>query len=450
MELFSKIWLRLNANPVKTIVFTAILFRVAILFLYGQITPYPDSDDYIALANRLLRLDLSGYEGERSPGYPFLLAFFSLPFLSSHGVILLIIPFVQMLAGIFALILLYRICLTVNIRKELALAISLFFSCYLPTVFFEFTILTESLTLFVVMLIFYYFFCYLYQEKTPGKLVAITLLCAYLVLIKPFYIFLPFILFTFLLLYKKLSVSVVSKWLIIWLIPLFAFLGWSYVNKMNTGHFVSTTFYGFNLAQNCVSFAEKTTPEYQEIGEIYARYRDNRVSDNEEAMVIWDAYFELIEKTGLSYPDLSALLYDYSIATIKKNPVSYLKQVFVSWRDFWKTSLYWEPQGFSVPVATDAVLYIIYISYAERILLQLAKMLFVLLIPYNIIVVVRRKQISPALIISVVVVTASVLQAFATYGTNSRFSYPFEMLMAVSVVLNIVNYIQSRRKKQAI
>ncbi|MDH6308590.1 4-amino-4-deoxy-L-arabinose transferase-like glycosyltransferase [Dysgonomonas sp. PFB1-18] len=447
MKLLGKIWQWLNTYPVGTIVFTAILFRIAILFLYGQITPYPDSEDYIALGNKLLHLDLSGYEGERSPGYPFLLALFSLPFFSSHGVILLLIPFVQMLAGIFTLILLYKICLIVNIRKEVALAVSLFFSCYLPTVFFEFAILTESLTLLVVMLVFYYFFRYLYQEKTIGKLILVTLLCTYLVLIKPFYIFLPFILFAFLLLQKKPSVSVVSKYLIMWLIPLLAFLGWSYVNKVNTGHFVSTTFYGFNLAQNCVSFAEKTTPKYREIGETYARYRDNRVSDNEEAMVIWDAYFELLEKTGLSYPDLSALLYDYSIATIKKNPVSYLKQVFVSWRDFWKTSLYWERYGFGVSEAAGAVLYI---SYAERILLQFAKILFVLLIPYNIVVAVRQRQVSPVLVISVVVLTASVLQAFATYGTNSRFSYPFEMLMVVSVVLNMVEYIQSRKKKKTV
>jgi len=186
-----------------------------------------------------------------------------------------------------------------------------------------------------------------------------------------------------------------------------------------------------------VNFAEKTTPEYAEIGNIYAKYRRSGNYKKEMAMTIWEAEPELMEKTGLSFPDLSAKLYDYSIATIKENPLDYMKQVFVSWRDFWKTSLYWEYHSVAVPHADKAILYI---CYAERILLQMIKILFILLIPYNIVRAARDRKLSAPLIISVVIFTASILQALITYGTNSRFSFPFELLIVLSVVANVAYY----------
>jgi len=417
-------------NPVKTIVIVAFIIRIIITLLYGQMTMYPDSEGYISLGLRFLNLDLSGYEGERSPGYPFLLALCSLPFMSGHGVIPLGVFFPQMIMGIAVPVLLYKTCLLLGAKRNFALIISLLFACYIPAVFFDLAILTETFTLFVICMIFYFFFQEMLGRKS--RVAWLVILCSYLVLIKPFYIFLPFILLAVLLIKKRLV-----KYVLIPIFPLLAFLGWSYVNKVNTGYFVSTTFYGFNLAQNCVSFAENTTPDYKEIGEIYAKYRDNRTTDKEQAMVIWEAYPELKEKTGLSFPGLSKELYDYSVATIKENPISYMKQVFISWCDFWKTSLYWEPHNFGVQEAIQPILYV---TYMERILFQLIKILFALLILYNIIIAIRERKIEPAFIISVVVLAASLLQAFVTYGTNSRFSFPFETLILISVVLNWVEY----------
>lgn len=428
----------MNDNPVKVIIIAGIFIRLLVAALYQHITLYPDSEDYIYLAERLHSFNLSGYEGQRSPGYPLLIL------LAGFSDVVVVI--LQALAGIGTLIVSYKTMSLFGMRKERILTITLLLSLYLPAVFFEFAILTEILTLFVLSLVFYFYFR---QYKKNGissiNFLIISLLCAYLVLIKPFYIFLPVLLMAFLLINNKSLKTVWKGCAFLLLIPLFVFLGWSYINKGNTGYFVSSTFYGFNLSQTCVSFAEKTTPEYQKVGEIYAKYRDNRTSDKEEAMVIWEAYPELQEETGLSFPDLSNMLYNYSIVTIKNNPVAYLKQVFVSWCDFWKTSLYWEQQSFGVSGANDAIQYI---CYLERVLLQLIKILFVILIPVNIVCSVRRKEISPQLIISVIVLVASILQALSTYGTNSRYSFPFEILIVISVTLNYFQY-KARRKETA-
>ncbi|GAB6124082.1 hypothetical protein JCM30204_52320 [Dysgonomonas termitidis] len=348
--------------------------------------------------------------------------------------------------GVFALVIAYKTLLLLNVEKRIALVVTLFGTIYLPSVFFEFAILTETFTLLVVTLIFYIFFGIIKdKDSKPESYLWLSLLCGYLVLIKMFYIYLAILLFIILGLHCRSLRVIVRKYVLVLLIPLLVFLGWSYVNKLNTGLFVSSTFYGFNIAQNCVWFADNTTEEYKEIGDVYVRYRYESPKDKEIAMTIWEAYPELKARTGLSFPDLSKKMYDYSIATIKKNPGLYLEQVLISWRDFWKTSLYWEVYNFSVP---ESHVVVMYVCYAGRIVLQLVKILFVLLIPYNIIVAIRRRRLTPESIISLIVLFASLLQAFATYGTNSRFSYPFEILMVTSVLLNVLQYYQYRVKRK--
>ncbi len=416
-------------NPVKTIILTGIFIRVLIAVLYQHITIYPDSADYINLAERILKLNFAGYGGERSPGYPLLLAATNLSYLLT--------VIIQSALGIASLVLAYKTALIIGINKKVSLFAAIGLSCYIPMIFFEFAILSETLTLFTITAIFYLFLSIWSGKRGNSYNWLLIAACGFLVLIKPFYVFLPVLLFVLLFFNRIPKSEILFKYIYIAVIPIVLFLGWSYVNKVNTGYFTSTTFYGFNLAQNCVGFAEKTTPEYAEIGLIYAKYRDEADSDKETAMTIWLAEPELREKTGLSFPDLSAELYDYSIATIKENPTDYLKQAFVSWCDFWKTSLYWEYNSAAVPYANDVILYI---CQAERIVLLLIKILFVLLIPYNIIRTVREKKLSPSFVISVVVVTASILQALITYGTNSRFSFPFEVLIVLSVAANWISF----------
>ncbi|MFV0311725.1 MAG: hypothetical protein ACK5KN_08765 [Dysgonomonas sp.] len=439
MEQTTKIWQWCINNPVKVIVIIAVSVRLLIAILYGHITLYPDSEDYRALAERILSFNLAGYEGERPPGYPLLLCLSGL-----SGSITVIL---QLIMGVCTLVVAYKTLLLLNVEKRIALVVTLFGAVYLPSVFFEFAILTESFTLLVITLIFYVFFGIVGDKDSSSKsYLWLSLLCGYLVLIKMFYIYLAIILFIMLLLDNYRSLKIITrKYALILLIPLLVFLGWSYVNKLNTGLFVSSTFYGFNIAQNCVWFADNTTEEYKEIGDVYVRYRYESPKDKEIAMTIWEAYPELKARTGLSFPDLSKKMYDYSIATIKKNPGPYLEQVFISWRDFWKTSLYWEVYNFSVP---ESHVVIMYVCYAGRIILQLVKILFVLLIPYNIIVAIRRRRLTPEVIISLIILFASLLQAFATYGTNSRFSYPFEILMVTSVLLNGLQYYWYRIKRK--
>lgn len=428
------------ANPIKTIVLVGVLLRVLVATLYGHITIYPDSSGYLELAHRLLSLDLHDYDGSRSPGYPF--------FISLVDVSTPLIVAMQMAIGIVTLVFIYKTLLIIRVNKRKSLIYTLLWACYIPTIFFELAILSETLTLCIITLAFYVYFG-ITMQKRKGILsyLRLSVLCGFLVLIKPFYIIIPTLLFFFLIINNYRFKIVLLRYLIVFLLPVSVFLGWSYVNKMNTGYFTPTTFAGYNIAQNCVNFAEKTTDEYKEIGDIYAKYRiANITSGNDPSMSIWDAYDELRKTTGLSFADLSHELYNYSITTIAKNPGDYLSQVFMSWTYFWKTSLYWELDSFSVPYSS-AVLNVI--CYAERVVFQLVKLLFVLLMPYNIIWYLRKRKYSPQFIITLVVLTVSLAQAFVTFGTNSRFSFPFEALMLTSVLMNYLSYRRGRMKQKS-
>ena len=427
------------SNPIKTIIVAGLIIRLLIIALYQHIAIYPDSGGYIDLAHRILSCDLNGYQGERSPGYPLLLC------LANGSLMISVI--IQMIIGIVTLIFTYKTLLIVNVRKRISLIVTLLIACYAPNIFFEFAILTESLTQLVLTFTFYTFFGITMQKRT-GILsyLLLSFLCGYLTLIKPFYILLAGILFVFLILHSHKIKDIVYKYLVVLIFPLCIGFGWSYVNLLNTGYFVPTTYYGYNITQNCVRFAEKTTDEYKDIGEIYAKYREkNKAEGVSISMSIWAAYDELEAETKLSFVDLSKRLYDYSTATIAKNPGEYLQQVFISWCDFWKTSMYWEYDSFKVTSVKEAMLYF---NTAERILFQLIKIIFVLLIPYNLIHYLRRRKYPPQFVISVVVLAASLAQAFATYGTNSRFSFPFELLIVTSVVLNYLSYMRYRRRQK--
>lgn len=433
-------WTR--TNPIWTIVATGLLIRIVVAILYGHITIYPDSSGYIELSHRILSFDLQGYDGGRSPGYPLLL---SLVDASALATVIM-----QMAIGIATLAFFYKTLLIIHVRRRKALSLTLLWACYIPTVFFEFALLSETLIIFFITVIFYVYFGITMQKRT-GILsyMLLSSLCTYLVAIKPFYILIPILLFAFLIMndHRIRIKAILYKYLIIIIFPLSIFLGWSYVNKANTGYFTPTTFAGYNIAQNCVDFAENTSDEYQEIGSIYANQRDADIAAGKDrAMSIWSAHDELREKTGLSFAGLSKELYDYSIATIANNPGEYLSQVFVSWIHFWKTSLYWEYDSFSVHHSN---IILKTLCYAERIVFQIVKVLFVLLIPYNIVRYLRKRKYSPQFIISAVVLTISLAQAFITFGTNSRFSFPFEGLIATSILMNYLSFIKGRRKQKS-
>lgn len=429
----AKKWLELcSTNPLYVLIFFGIFIRLFVVAFYQHISIFPDSEGYIDLAERLAVDQLEGYNGQRSPGYPLLLISNSL----------LLTVGLQCVIGISTTLMVYKSLILLQFKSNVALWICLFLSSFIHVVFYDLAILTESLTLFIINCIFYFFTKTYNKQNTIKTTVYLSFLLGLLVLIKPFYIFLPFVLYAFFVFQKGKIKYVINRYILILVFPLISFFGWSYINKINTGYFVPTTFYGINIAQNCVYFAEKAPEKFHVIRDIYVKHRDLAIRNNEDvSMSIWHAYDELVSETGLSFVDLSHQLNEFSRETIILNPIDYTQQVLRSWSDFWKTAIYWNYDAFAFPFVNK---FFLIIWYAQSLILSLFKIAFVLLIPIQIYRNIRNGKISIDLIWSIVILTTSILQALVTYGTNSRFSYPFEMIMIIIVLHNF--YLLKKQK----
>ena len=439
-----KLFSFIKSREIRILIFIGLLFRWILSILYFNVTQYPDSDGYIKLSEYLLNFDLNGYDGTRSPGYPFLI------FLAFGSTKIVVIY--QFFFGLITSILWYKILLKLRFNPKLSLYISLFLESFLHVYFYETAIMVEAFVLFFITLLFYHLANGYLDKKDLKTDILIGFILAYLVLIKPFYVFLPFMIYGFSILNNFDFKRIINQKIIILVFPLFTYFGWSYVNKINTGHFVSSSFLGLNLAQNCVYFAEKTTSEHQWIGTIYAKYRIKNLAENDTikknvdkrdiAMTIWDTEKELVAKKNTNFPDLSNDLGEFALATIKKNPIQYVKQVLCrSWMDFWKTSIHFNYSNFLVPFSNKICLGFWYLQNA---ILLFLKFSFLILSPIYIIQFFKTRKIYFELIAVVIILSTSILQAMVTYGSNSRFSYPFEFLMIIIVLSFIRKYIPEK------
>jgi hypothetical protein len=416
------------SKNLRLLIAIEVVFRLVLfLIFYSSVTIYPDSEGYLDLAKRVSNFDLSNYNGLRSPGYPMLISF-----VNSN---LYALIFIQFGLGIITSVFQYKTLIHLNFSKRNSLIITIFISSFLNVFFFETCVLVETFVLFLMSV-----FVYL-LSKTPFQIQSLkfdflmSFVLGYLVLIKSFYVFIPFLLIVWLLLNQSNFKSIFSKGIVILIFPMIAFLSWSYVNKINIGQFSSSGISGLYLAQNCVYFAKDAPKEFDWISKPYVAYREKSIQENRDvAMTIWYAYEDgAYNMYNLSLPEFSAELGKFAKATIKENPIAYLKQVVTkSWFDFWKPTINWNYEGFNFKYASKLLFGV---WYLQSILIVLIKVGFIFVFGFHLIQFLKSRKLVFEFLLSSIVFSASVLQAMATYGTNNRFSFPFEFIMIITVLL---------------
>lgn len=416
---------------IKFLLLFGLVYRLLIFAVYTTVSKWPDSWGFMVLSEYLLKFDLTGYNGERSPGYALLI------FLGFGTMKITIIY--QFIIGIFTSIYWYKTVLNLKFNKSNALLITLFIESFLHVFFYETSILVESLALFFFSIIFYHLTDNYFKKSSIKLEIWMSFLFGYLVLIKPFFAYIPFLIYGFSVLYKFSFRTIINKKIIILIFPLIAYFGWSYVNKLNTGYFVSTTFLGLNIAQNCVYFAEKGPKEYQLIMDSYVKYREKVISENKDvAMTIWHSHEQELKHIYPYFPDCSHVLGEYGKATIKNNLSDYFYQVLTkSWFDFWKVQIYWHYDQFNFK----------YIKYffggiwkIQKVILYLFKFTFLLLVPFYIFQFFKEGKVTNEIVMVVIVFAGSVFQGLVTYGTNVKYSFPYEFLMIFTVLLFFKNH----------
>ncbi len=419
----------------------AVILRLILLFGYQGYSLFPDSSGYIELADYLSGLNLDNYPGKRTPGYPALIALL--------GGNLKLITLVQMLFGVLNTYLLYQLILLKTSHKPLAFWTSVFFTSLLHVQFFEVVILTETLTLTLVLLVFWMIKKHNIFNATISltHLIVLSTLLGYCYLVRPMFIYLP-LWFSMVYMYKNIRVNYKKafvKSILVLTLPILTFYSWSSLNEKNIGVFGSTYFMGINLTQNATSFFEKAPNKDALIRDIFVKHRDSIVrygKTREYPMSIWFAYDELLEKTQLQPHELSAELGRISKNLFLEHPTLYLKQVGVSWRLFWGDSVLWKPNQLKSTLLKKV--YMGSWEYFQKWISLLLKIVFLLISIKHIYVFIKNglKVFDFELFIISTILLGSFAQALVTFGSNARFSFPYLPLIIYIVAINIKPYLK--------
>ena len=415
--------------PLTILVVFGLIFRMLFYVFNQNLLLTNDSQTYIDLAKLISSGSINGYFGGRTPGYSLLIAFLG----TSNQLVVLF----QIVIGIISSVFWYKILKHFQFTSITSLFISLFFSSFLHVLSYEHTILIESLNLFLITVLIYLIL--------KNQILETAFCLAFLVLLKPFYIYLPFVIFVYLIYNNPNWITILKQKSLLVILPFFVFISWSYVNFLNTGYFVSSTYLGLNKIQNCVNFIEKAPDEYNWIKKPYllqrALHSENGLGS---PMCIWYAVdngdFEYKTK---SFPQLSNELGKCADATIKNNFGLYIKQViFLSFKEFWNVEM----------VSSNSVNNSVFLKFVwnfQYFFLRIIKSLFLLLIPIYFFKFFKNRIFSLELVLILIVLSTAILQAFVVYGSNARYSFPFEFIMITIVLLFIKNNFYSKKNEKS-
>lgn len=393
------------------------------------ITSDVDLNQVASLPQKNIDNKIGTFIGERSPGYPIII------FLSTSKYLTVIFQFIL---GIITALIWYRTLLKLKFSLKSSLFIVIFLQCYLSFFIYETFILVETITLFLISILFYFISDgYLTQKKSIKFEISFSMILGYLVLVKPFFVILPCILLAIRFLNQPSFKLNFDRKIIILLFSFISYFGWSMVVKKYTGYFVSTTYFGLNKAQNCVYFAEKGPKEYNWIIKPYVKHREIAIKEHQDvSMSIWFALNAgEFKNKNMDFPELSNEFGKFADVTIQNNFTDYCKQVVTkSWFDFWKVFDVKELIRFDNPKAEFLVTHIFKF---QNIIITILKCCFLVLSLFYFYLFLRKKTFNFQFIVSVIVWSISIVQGVVTYGTNAKYSFPFEYLMIIVVMLFI-------------
>jgi hypothetical protein len=341
----------------------AIIERLLVVLLYQPVS-YSDTPSYRRLAETVLH-GFANYDGTRMPGYPVFLAIIG----GNRQVWL-----VQLLLGLITTLLFFYIGWKITDKAWFGGVLALIHTLNLGQLFFESNLLTESLTTFLLVFTMAGVLIWLLNSKARTIWLAflLGLSSTLTLLVRPLFIYLPFLILIFLWLAsrllpdskvldsegdannkKQLGLKHRRAWLInlALLFPVVILLGgWIGFIHQQFGEWSLTTMTGYHLVQHTGNFFEYVPDEYASVRDTYIKYRDEHIAQyGTQTNTIWEAIPEMSRVSGYSFYALSRVLTRISIQLILKHPFLYARNVASGWWLFWRTSFYWSAEALKLP-----------------------------------------------------------------------------------------------------
>ena len=435
----------------------SLMLRLALFFFYAPIS-YSDTKTYHRLAEQILQGWIN-YDGSRTPGYPTFLAVLR----TDQNAWL-----VQMGMGVLITLLMYFLgwqlgaSLERKKRQQLAFLSALAHTLNLGQLFFESSLLSETLATFLVTLTiasWLYGYCFA-QARRIWLAGLLGLLSGLAILTRGYFILLPFWTLIWIWFYwvgkpalsnpspssfaperehlRTFWGSFISRLrstypaLLAYVIPFSLVVGlWVGFIRVYYNQWGLETISGFRLIQNTGTFFELAPDQYAAIRDTYIRYRDEKIDESgTQTNVIWKAIPEMMEVSGLSFYDLSRLVGKISLDLIRNHPDLFLQNVMKGWWLFWRAPVYWSPDSFQLSGLVSVINVLIFI---ERILLWGCNIVFLLTTLAAIWSPFRKTLHLPPLLwyLCGIIWSTSILQAFLDHGDNPRFLIPLQSLVVL-------------------
>ncbi len=293
-----------------------------------------DSLGYIAFGKDLLRFDLAGDTGQRTPVYPLFMALFGY---QDRWIVL-----AQMLLGLVVTALLFFTALNLTRRAPLAFLAGIAYGWSPNQVAAENTLLTEALSVFL-MVAAVALYAKAAQERRAGPWpwLALGSVAALGALARPLLLVLPVILVLAVWAggHGRRAVALVA------LAGLGPILAWSLFNYARLGYFGVSTITGGSLTNHTGAYIEDASDRYDVIKRIYIADRDSHLGRN--INVIWRTWPEMSKETGEAFPQLSQTLTRMSVELIATHPARYALGVARNLYRFWLGTpwMYEHPSG---------------------------------------------------------------------------------------------------------
>ncbi len=317
------------------LIFAGLLRLVLLAFVHPIVEP--DSYSYIDLAERLISLNFADFNAIRTPGYPLIIimGFFNLK----------IVVFYQIVMGLMIIFLMLKINNEMNVPLSLNFLAAAIYAFFIQFVAFEFFIMSETLTTFLITLAFYHFIYLLHNPpcRTLKNLLIIFSLTALAAFTRPIYLMLPgyLLLCSLIFLPGEWQGTVGKKALhsLMLLTPTLVLAGgWSLMNYSFDRGFIVATGRGFGLIELMGDHIEQANDDkYAKIiKEAYLAGKERNIRTGAPYDdTIWEVLEILKQETGLTYKQLSDITWSMGVELIKKEPLEYVKKVCRSWFKFW-------------------------------------------------------------------------------------------------------------------
>lgn len=417
----------LNNKYIYGLILILTIAKLLFFIGYNTFSEAPDSWAFNHFVTELINDNFDDFVGERTPGYPYLI------YLLNHDKMVVVL--VQMLMGICTAVFWFKTLLNLNFTSKAAFFISLVSSLYLQNFFYETFILAETFMLMLNSIVLYFLMDNYFEKKQILVEIILSILLAILILVKPFFIFYPFLIFALYLIKNFSWKKFVSVKLVLFILPLYAYFSWCSFVEERIGYFEPTAYFGLNLAQNCLYFAEKGPKEYEFIMKPYVLYREEMLKNGEDpSMAIWRVWGgQHLAPKYTKFADVTHQFGNYAKATISNNLGDYFYYTLTnSWFDFWrvfdmKPYMKFQDNTFNSTISI--------INSIQIVMMSIIKFIFLLLSFYYLYVWIKNKKINAVLILLAFIHSSAILQGAVTYGTNAKYAFPYEFFMLVVVLL---------------